>query len=753
MLGRQWRRLGGQILGLVLAILLFALYLYFRSSLADLLQRRAGWLSVEVFDLTLFGFLAAAVVFLVADRVRSRYRNLLRELALRIQRLREDPARGSRASGKKHRGADRELDETWAQIETLSETYRKALGEVVEINEQLEMLRGSRGTGSSSGKITPERLSPRELSALDPKEDEPAREAPGSTRYVVGSSRHRMVARLTPNLHWLAATPPLLQFLSSTTKELVARSFLEVVNPDDRQELKQTLAEALRDGEGHNITFQMMIPTARDGRGESARSGVLARSGDREATVQQRYVQMDVMTCYTDRGVPLHLRCHILDITDRVLTEQELRRRTEELSLANVRLRQINADLQRLKESYRDLYHHAPVLYFSLDSWGQFVAFNETMMRTLGFTREQLLGKPYTSLLAPESRAAFLKDPSVIQQPGELESQWVKRDGTVIDVWIGTTTIRDPDGSFIRSRSAARDVTERNRLARALQTKAEELVQANHQLRRINQELEDFTYVVSHDLKEPLRTLEAFSNFLAEDYANELQGEGQDYINHLIQASRRLGRLIDDLLTLSRVGRVINTPRAFSWDEAVKIVLSDLHGLIQRQKATVRVDGTLPAVAGDSERVVQLLSNLISNALKYNQAPQPEVVLGCVASTRNGSRPTGGPADALQQGFATFFVRDNGIGIDSQYHEQIFRMFRRLHNRDEIEGTGAGLAICKKIVEAHGGRIWVESEVGKGSIFYFTLPRLTGNQPTQLAVVGGQDASKAGSLTSASLTS
>jgi PAS domain S-box-containing protein len=717
-------------LGLTLSILFFALFLFFRPSPTDPLHQRASWSSVGWVELALFSCLATGAVFLAVSLVRSHYQNLLRELSHRVHRLRKG-GRAADRSRKEQTGAYRELDETWAQIETLAETSRKPLSEVVEINDQLETLRGSRGRGSSGGPVARERLTPRELTALesgaagtvpaDPKDDDVPREEPGSTRYVVGSSRHRMVARLTPNLRWLAATPPLLQFLNSTTRDLVARSFLETVNPDDRAQLQDTLAEALRDGEGHNITFQMLVP---DAHGDSSRTAT------REPTVLQRYVQMDVMTCYTDKGVPLHLRCHILDITDRVLTEQELRRRTEELSQANVRLRQINADLQRLKESYRDLYHHAPVLYFSLDSWGQFVAFNETMMRTLGFTREQLLGKSYTILLPPDSRTAFLKDPSVIQQPGELETQWVKRDGTVIDVWIGTSTIRDLDGSFIRSRSAARDVTERNRLARALQTKAEELVQANAQLRRINQELEDFTYVVSHDLKEPLRTLEAFSNFLAEDYASELQGEGQDYINHLIQASRRLGRLIDDLLTLSRVGRVINTPRAFSWDDAVQIVLSDLHGLIQRQKATVRVEGTLPAVAGDSERVMQLLSNLISNALKYNKATQPEVVLGCVPTARNAPRPAAPApaADGPPQGFATFYVRDNGIGIDSQYHEQIFRMFRRLHNRDEIEGTGAGLAICKKIVEAHGGRIWVESEVGKGSTFYFTLPRLAGNQ-------------------------
>src|SRR5205807_7589014 len=141
-------------------------------------------------------------------------------------------------------------------------------------------------------------------------------------------------------------------------------------------------------------------------------------------------------------------------------------------------------------------------------------------------------------------------------------------DGTIIDVWVGTTVQPDAEGGFWRSRSAARDISEMKRLTLAVQHKVEEAGRANDQLRRINQELEEFTHVVSHDLKEPLRTLEAFSNFLAHDYGSALGPEGQDYITHLTQASRRLGALIDDLLTLSRAGWVINAPRPFSWDEA-----------------------------------------------------------------------------------------------------------------------------------------------------------------------------------------
>jgi signal transduction histidine kinase len=136
--------------------------------------------------------------------------------------------------------------------------------------------------------------------------------------------------------------------------------------------------------------------------------------------------------------------------------------------------------------------------------------------------------------------------------------------------------------------------------------------------------------------------------------------------------------------------------------------------MIARKEATLHTEGPLPAVVGDPERVTQLLSNLVANGLKYNNDPAARIVIGEV----RGARAEGGEGD-----FVTLYVRDNGIGIDPEYHEQVFQLFRRLHHRDEYEGTGAGLAICQKIVEAHGGRIWLESSPGRGTTFYFTLPR------------------------------
>jgi PAS domain S-box-containing protein len=547
-----------------------------------------------------------------------------------------------------------ELARLWSHFESLLTSHRNTLASLLEARQQRQ---------EALAQLEKAELAP---GAMD-------RRFLGPAHIVVGSSRNRMVARLAPNLNVMAATQPLCRFFGQTTQSLLGAPVLSIIHQDDQEVLRKALSEALRDGEAHNVVV----------RGPA-----------------DQFLQLDVITCYDENGRPLHLRCHFLDITQRIRTERELVRITREVSEANSRLREANQDLERLKESYRDLYHFAPVLYFSLDPEGRLVAFNETTLRVLGYGREALLGKPYTTLLPAAEREEF--DLATLQRPGEVESRWVKCDGTEIDVWIGTTIIRDLKGAFLRSRSAARDVTETRRLADALRAKNDELL-------RINQELEEFTYVVSHDLKEPLRTLEAFSTFLAQDYGEKLAEDGQEYIRHLVQASRRLGKLIDDLLVLSRTGRVINSPRPFDWGPAIATVLGDLHGLIQKRQARVHAEGRLPPCLGDPERIGQLLANLIGNGLKYNKNEHPEVVIG--------ARPV-----SLSDTQAVLYVRDNGEGIDPQHHEQIFRIFRRLHRNDEVEGTGAGLAICKRIVEAHGGRIWVESRPGEGATFLFTLP-------------------------------
>jgi PAS domain S-box-containing protein len=650
--------------GLVATTALSAVYLRLRLHIDG--PRLAE--AVGVTGLLLVSAAAAAVLL-----TRHHYRHGLRDLGRRVAHFRGSPTGGElfqqRLTGPATAGDE------WvplvAAVERLAEAYRKALGEMVHTQEALERFRSLSGLADTEGGK--------------------------SHSFVQGKSAFfrstRLIARLAPNLHWMAATAALQRVLGRPLHDLNARSFLECVHAEDAPALVQLFQEALREGEGHDITFRLLTHPG-----------------------PVRHMRVDVLTRYDVDGSPLHLRCHFVDVTDRVTADRELRQQSVQLADANALLRQTNAGLERLKESYRDLYHEAPALYFSLDPQGRFAACNDTLLTALGYTRDDLLGKPYARLLTADSARRFLQDPGAYARTGEIETHWVKSDGSVIDVWVRTAPILDDAGRFVRSRSAAQDVTERNRLANAVRAKAEELQQANERLRRINQELEEFTYVVSHDLKEPLRTLEAFSTFLQQDYGKALGGEGADYISHLLGASRRLGRLIDDLLALSRAGKVINTAAAFDLGEALRVVVADLSDLISRRGAQVRVEGTLPTVVGDRERVGQLLANLVGNGLKYNRSTPPIVVVGVVSTVALPSSATGHPPPV------TIFVRDNGIGIAPQYHEQVFRLFRRLHRREEYEGTGAGLAICKKIVEAHGGRIWIESQVGHGATFCFTLP-------------------------------
>jgi PAS domain S-box-containing protein len=677
----------------VLAAGLLALYVGLRAGPAAGLPTYAEALAVA-------GGLTAAVAAAGVWLTRRRYRAVLAELSRRVASCRGAPSPSALQAGAEPGWAAGEWAPLCAEVEALAACYRQALGEVVKTQEALERLRAF-GVAADAEK--------------------------GHSHSFVHQSgflrSSRLIARLTPSLHWMAATAALQRFLGRPMADLNGRPFLECAHPDDAPALARPFQEALQEGEAHDVTFRVLV------RGEEV-----------------RHLQMDVLTRYTEAGAPLHLRCHFVDVTDRVRAERELRLQSAKLARTNALLRQTNEGLQRLKESYRDLYHQAPVLYFSLDPRGHFAACNDTMLAALGYAREDLLGQPYTRLLLPDGARRFLQDPDAYQRPGEVEARWVKKDGTAIDVWVRTAPLVDEGGRFVRSRSAAQDVTERNRLANAVRAKAEELQQANERLRRINQELEEFTYVVSHDLKEPLRTLEAFSTFLRQDYGESLGEQGREYINHLVAASRRLGGLIDDLLALSRAGKVINTPRAFDLREALDTAVADLADLIQRKGAAVRVEAPLPAVVGDPERVTQLLTNLISNGLKYNASERPEVVVGfAMDGFRFSMEEARGETTAPAPGGAgdhrkaksenrkammgTFSVRDNGIGIAAQYHEQIFRLFRRLHRREEYEGSGAGLAICKKIVEAHGGRLWVESEPGRGATFLFTLPLAAARAP------------------------
>jgi len=234
------------------------------------------------------------------------------------------------------------------------------------------------------------------------------------------------------------------------------------------------------------------------------------------------------------------------------------------------------------------------------------------------------------------------------------------------------------------------------------------LAQYLKEVETVNSELDAFAHTVSHDLKEPLRGIEMFSGILLSDYASKLEPQAGDYLARVVKATGRMRRLIDDLLSYARVARVRNPYESASTAKLAEEAVAGLSTLIEERKAVVKMSENLPEIFCDPVKMRQFFQNLISNAVKYNDKPVPEIEVS---------------AEKFGEYYWKFAVKDNGIGIPSQYFDEIFKMFKRLHSRQEYGGgTGAGLAIVKKIVEEHSGKIWVESEEGKGSVFYALIP-------------------------------
>jgi len=233
----------------------------------------------------------------------------------------------------------------------------------------------------------------------------------------------------------------------------------------------------------------------------------------------------------------------------------------------------------------------------------------------------------------------------------------------------------------------------------------EALAQQARELARSNDELEQFAYVASHDLKEPLRMVSSYLQLLERRYYNKLDGDANEFIGYAVEGANRMHALIQDLLLYSRVGTRDVSIEPTDCVEVLQATLANLEIALDENNAQVTYDD-LPTVMADKVQLLQLFQNLIGNAIKFHGDDPLRVHVGATNA----------------DGTWTFFVRDNGIGIESQFAERIFLIFQRLHTRDKYNGTGIGLAVCKKVVERHGGRIWVESELGQGSTFFFTIP-------------------------------
>lgn len=308
-----------------------------------------------------------------------------------------------------------------------------------------------------------------------------------------------------------------------------------------------------------------------------------------------------------------------------------------------------------------------------VDRAGAIVLITQGALQLFGYQREELLGRQLALLIPPSDGATLIGR---------------RQDGSEIAIEISANSLETAGGPF--TLTAVVDLTARRR--------------SEDELRRSAEDLAQFAYIASHDLQEPLRMVASYSELLAQRYQGQLDERADKYIHYAVDGAKRMQQLLADLLTYSRVGSQGKPLAAVSAEAVLSGVVASLNGTIRRTNAHVSV-GSLPNVLADRAQLAQLFQHLIGNALKFQGAAAPLVEIGATALN-----------DCWQ-----FSVRDNGIGIDSQHRERIFQMFQRLHERDKYEGSGAGLAIAKRIVERHGGRIWLESEPRVGSTFFFTL--------------------------------
>ncbi len=309
----------------------------------------------------------------------------------------------------------------------------------------------------------------------------------------------------------------------------------------------------------------------------------------------------------------------------------------------------------------------------------------------------------FLDLVHPDDRAAVdaayadsLRDN---RDAYEIEHRVVqKTTGEVRVVLERCEHLRDHSGHVVRSIGMVHDITKRKQAEQAERKTAEEL-------RRSNEDLGQFAYVASHDLQEPLRMVTGFVQLLQKKYGGRLDADADQYIAYAVDGAMRMQTLINDLLAYSRVGTRGGERAPTDLGATLRHALGNLHAGIEETAAEI-THGELPTLLADGTQLAQLFQNLIGNALKFRGDAPPKIH---VDASRKGD-------DWL------FSVRDNGIGIDPEFRERIFLIFQRLHTRQKYPGTGIGLAVCKKIVDRHGGRIWVESQPGEGATFYFTIP-------------------------------
>lgn len=410
----------------------------------------------------------------------------------------------------------------------------------------------------------------------------------------------------------------------------------------------------------------------------------------------------------------------------------------ENLNKEVIERKKAEETLRKTEKKYRMQFEGALDAIFVADpETGIVIDCNPAATTLIGWEKSELIGK-HQAILHPreEKNGEFSKtfQEHIKNKAGQmLETKVITKDGKVKDVAIVANLIdiggkRVLQGIFrditqskraqeereklIKELEQSKQVLEESRraiknVAKDLEKSRESVEDRKRDLEKINKELDDFTYVVSHDLKEPLRSIDAFGKFIEEDYKDKLADEGKNYLERIRANTKRMQTLIEDLLTISRIERRKNPFEEVELTEMIEELKLRLEYAIKEKNIKIIIRDKLPKISCDRVRLAEVFANLMSNAIKFNDKKHPAIEIG----------------SELKGDFYEFYVRDNGPGIEKQYFEKIFQIFQRLERREKYEGTGAGLTIVKKIVQMHKGKIWVESKVGEHTTFYFTIPK------------------------------
>lgn len=542
---------------------------------------------------------------------------------------------------------------------------------------------------------------------------------------AIGAAGWLTIRGLLETRQWVAHTNEVIRRLDQTRAELVR------AESGNRGLLLSGRAEFLQD-------FQPAVDGARDG---IARLRELVRDSPRQRAtleelagiVESKISVMETMLGEIRSGSPVRAREIFTGDEPRIVmvkaqrlfdrirseeTERLTRRLEDEATSARRAVVALGAGIgagclaligalwvtrrqlahRRRSEAERDRFFQLSYdLMCVSDAGGRLLRVNGSWERVLGYPCDELVGREFLTMIHPEDIAATRE--AMVSLAGGIpvvgfENRYRTADGETR--WMQWSAASVPAEGM--NYAVARDVTERRRLDAELEQRSQELA-------RSNRELQQFAYVASHDLQEPLRMVASYVELLARRYKGKLDADADEFIAFAADGARRMQALIRDLLAFSRVEARGKPLVSIDANLACDMAIANLQAAIEAADARVTRD-ELPEVLADETQLTQLFQNLIGNAIKFRRDDQPPSIHVGVEQADGGWQ---------------FTVRDNGIGIDPTYGERIFLMFQRLHGRDRYDGTGIGLAICQRIVERHGGRIWVESAPGEGSAFSFTL--------------------------------